>query len=223
MNNGLFTKGGYPPYSGFSNTLSSSGGGGGTGDVTGPGSSTDTAVVRFDGVTGKVIENSLALLSDVGNLGVPANGYYNFDTSSLGAAGYGLRDNAGTVEFRNSGGAWTPIPSSTSSGANTFKVTFAFNTASPVTIAALATGDVVMITNLTITTTFDDAAATLQIGVAGDTGAVIDTTDNVPGTAANYQSITPYTAVSNTNLILSINPGTATQGAGTITCLIHKV
>lgn len=38
------------------------------GDVTGPGSSTDNAIVRFDGTTGKVIQNSVGILSDTGAL-----------------------------------------------------------------------------------------------------------------------------------------------------------
>lgn len=41
-------------------------GGGGTGDVTGPGSSTDNAVARFDGTTGKIIQNSVVTISDTG-------------------------------------------------------------------------------------------------------------------------------------------------------------
>jgi len=42
-------------------------GGGGSGDVTGAASSTDNAVVRFDGTTGKVIQNSTVTLDDNGN------------------------------------------------------------------------------------------------------------------------------------------------------------
>jgi fructose-specific component phosphotransferase system IIB-like protein len=48
--------------------FSGGGGGGGSGDVNGPASSTDNAVVRFDGTTGKAIQDSLVILSDVGNL-----------------------------------------------------------------------------------------------------------------------------------------------------------
>lgn len=40
----------------------------GSGDVTGPASSTDNALVRFDGVTGKTIQNSAATLSDTATL-----------------------------------------------------------------------------------------------------------------------------------------------------------
>ena len=44
------------------------GGGGGSGDVVGPASSTDNAVTRFDSTTGKLIQNSGAILDDNGNL-----------------------------------------------------------------------------------------------------------------------------------------------------------
>jgi hypothetical protein len=43
------------------------GGGGGSGDVTGPASSTDNALTRFDGTTGKVIQSSIVSLNDDGN------------------------------------------------------------------------------------------------------------------------------------------------------------
>lgn len=43
-------------------------GGSGGGDVNGPGSSTDNAVVRWSGTTGTLIQNSVAILSDTGDL-----------------------------------------------------------------------------------------------------------------------------------------------------------
>lgn len=43
-------------------------GGGGTGDVVGPASSTDNAIARFDGTTGKLIQNSGASIDDSGGL-----------------------------------------------------------------------------------------------------------------------------------------------------------
>jgi hypothetical protein len=42
--------------------------GGGTGDVTGPASSTNNALARFDSTTGKLIQNSTGILSDTGAL-----------------------------------------------------------------------------------------------------------------------------------------------------------
>lgn len=45
----------------------------GAGDVAGPGSATDLALARFDGATGKLVQNSLILLSDLGALTFPDN------------------------------------------------------------------------------------------------------------------------------------------------------
>lgn len=44
------------------------GGGGGGGDFVGPASSTDNAILRFDGATGKLGQNSIWTLDDTGNL-----------------------------------------------------------------------------------------------------------------------------------------------------------
>lgn len=43
-----------------------------TAGVSGPGSSTDNAIVRFDGTTGETIQNSTATISDAGLLNVAA-------------------------------------------------------------------------------------------------------------------------------------------------------
>lgn len=53
-------------YDHATHTLTASGGGGGT--ITGPGSSTDNAIVRWDSVTGTVIQNSVVTVSDTGAL-----------------------------------------------------------------------------------------------------------------------------------------------------------
>lgn len=44
----------------------------GTGDVIGPASSTDNGVTRFDGITGKLIQDSLVTLSDDGTYNLPS-------------------------------------------------------------------------------------------------------------------------------------------------------
>ena len=48
-------------------TINATGGSGG-GDVTGPGSSTDNAVARFDSTTGKIIQNSGVVINDSGEV-----------------------------------------------------------------------------------------------------------------------------------------------------------
>ncbi len=59
-------------FSGTDGTTPSSwttaGGGGGTGDVVGPASSTDNAIARFDLTTGKLIQNSSVIVDDSGSI-----------------------------------------------------------------------------------------------------------------------------------------------------------
>ena len=50
----------------------------------------------------------------------PSNSYLNF-TGTLGSSGYGIRDNSGTMQYKNSAGSWTNIGSGggTPAGSNT--------------------------------------------------------------------------------------------------------
>jgi hypothetical protein len=47
------------------------------------------------------------------NVALDASGYLNFGTTT-GTSGYGFRDNAGTLEFKNSGGVWNSVNTATS-------------------------------------------------------------------------------------------------------------
>lgn len=60
------------------------GGGGGSGDVIGPGASTDNALVRFDGTSGTLIQNSVATLTDTGTLDTAnlTTDYIQIDTAA---------------------------------------------------------------------------------------------------------------------------------------------
>jgi hypothetical protein len=46
-----------------------------------------------------------------GSIRQAASAYHNWGTT-FGTSGYGLRDNGGTIEFKNSGGSWSATPSS---------------------------------------------------------------------------------------------------------------
>lgn len=48
----------------------------GSGDVVGPDGATDNAIARFDLATGKLIQNSLATVSDTGSINIPAGQQY---------------------------------------------------------------------------------------------------------------------------------------------------
>lgn len=54
-------------------------GGGGSGDVTGPASSTDNAVARFDSTTGKIVQDSSVTVSDTGSISVAEDVYVTRD------------------------------------------------------------------------------------------------------------------------------------------------
>ncbi len=86
-------------YDVATNTLTASGGGGG---ISGPGSSTDNAIVRWDSGTGTVVQNSTVIVSDTGSI----SGVENI-TSLTGA---GLRTgtantNTLLLQAYNTGGA----------------------------------------------------------------------------------------------------------------------
>jgi hypothetical protein len=68
---------------------------GGTGDVTGPSSATDNALVRFDGTTGKLIKNSSATLTDAGTLTTATGAFTNL--SSTNTISGSINGNAATV------------------------------------------------------------------------------------------------------------------------------
>lgn len=68
-------------------TISATGGGGGGGDVTGPASATDNAITRFDGTTGKLLQNSAATLDDNGGIAADT---LAISTTPTGAGGTGI-------------------------------------------------------------------------------------------------------------------------------------
>lgn len=81
---------------------------GGTGDVTGAASSTDNAVVRFDGTTGKVIQNSTVTLDDNGN-------FVNVNSIGLDTTPGTLPTSVGTISWDDGDG----VPSIILKGGNT--------------------------------------------------------------------------------------------------------
>ncbi len=82
------------------------------GDVAGPASSTDTALARFNGATGKIIQNSSVTLNGSGVFSGAVLGTGN----TLGGVTMGLGSDAtGDLYYRNSGGLFTRLPIGSSS------------------------------------------------------------------------------------------------------------
>ena len=97
----------------------------GSGDVVGPASAVDNAIVRFDGTTGKLVQNSGATVDDSNNIsaasytatgGTAANNTMYVASNVLrfrgGTSGFGFNNSSGTeVASVTNAGAWTLGPS----------------------------------------------------------------------------------------------------------------
>jgi hypothetical protein len=75
----------------------------GPGDVNGPALSTDNALARFDGTTGKLIQNSVGILSDAGAL----TGLTAVDTTALDATNINALDGTASFAIANTTGVMT--------------------------------------------------------------------------------------------------------------------
>jgi len=73
----------------------------GSGDVTGPSSSTDNAIARFDGTDGKTIQNSNVTIDDTGNLNLPSGAVYQINGTQISTQN--LSDGASLGDATNIG------------------------------------------------------------------------------------------------------------------------
>jgi hypothetical protein len=90
------------------------------GDVAGPASSTDNAIARFDGTTGKIVQNSTATVSDTGDatfksvvFNDPVHGTRTLSMSSGRLTVDGDFDTSGTYRF---GAGWCSLSGGNSTG-----------------------------------------------------------------------------------------------------------
>jgi hypothetical protein len=100
-------------------------------------------------------------------------------------------------------------------GIQTFSVPFAFNTASPLALTSLRTTDRIMRSDVQITTLLDGGAA-LQLGTAGTPGAILDSPEIDPAVVNTYRTFDIFEVGVLSNIILTITPAAATQGAGRV-------
>lgn len=80
-------------------------GGGGAGDVVGPASATDNALARFDGTTGKLIQNSAVTIDDSGNsAGTLSQTFANGTAQTVAAGKMWYNGATGSLNFGMGGG-----------------------------------------------------------------------------------------------------------------------
>lgn len=130
--------------------------GGGTGDVVGPGSSTDNAIVRFDGTTGKLVQNSAATVADTS--GDITAGKYNGVTISGSSTPTLAVTGTTTVSGANTGDQTITLTGDvTGSGTGSFAATIANSAVSNAKMANMS-------------------ASTIKARITGSTGAPEDAT-----------------------------------------------
>lgn len=81
---------------------------GGSGDVQGPVSSTDNAITRFDGATGKIIQNSVATVDDSGNISVLSNSSTGTGADTIPVGTTAQRPTGATGKIRYNSTLGTP-------------------------------------------------------------------------------------------------------------------
>jgi hypothetical protein len=112
---------------------------------------------------------------------------------------------------------WTPIV--TVSTALPGPIFFSYNTASPLTLTGLLPNDVIDTVEITVTTPFNDPAATLSVGTVLTPNLCLTIPANVIG---SFEAEENFKMVGAETLRLSIVPGTSTQGAGYCTFTLRS-
>lgn len=102
------------------------------------------------------------------------------------------------------------------------KVSFAFNTGSPLILGVIAAGQVLDRASLLITTGFDDPASTIQFGTSGAPGLISGLTDAKPSAVGQYEHVALIVFPVNDLLQLTISPGASTMGAGILLFKIKR-
>ena len=126
--------------------------------------------------------NSLVIFGNtlLSGLGTGVGSYLNFDytaggTSGSGSTGYGIRDNAGTLEFKNLGGSWQSFASIIAayfaSGATNIVGQIKFSDGTTQTTAASASKSFGSLQTCSVGTTYTAASDLVAMGVCGTGGS----------------------------------------------------
>lgn len=157
------------------------------GDVVGPGSATDDALAKFDGTTGKLIQNSVGVLTDAGAL----SGLTNFDVDNINI-------NGNTVSSTDTNGQVAIAPDGTGSVSLSSNTVYIgqdlINAGDPTT--KLTTGSATMDFIISSSSTLDLDGSGVRLGGANSrVTTILDEDDMASDSAtalATQQSIKAY-------------------------------
>jgi len=94
------------------------------------------------------------------------------------------------------------------------KVPFTFASASPIVLGPITPGTVVYLSQIAIEVAFNDPAATVEFGLLSNPGLFLGPGDVLANFVAQYRNSEALGPAVPDTLILTINPGTSTQGSG---------
>jgi len=201
----------------------------GTGDVVGPASATDNAVARFDGTTGKLIQNSVVTISDTGaTTGVTTLAASTSVTTPIvqasNSAGLSLKNASGTTQMSvgAGGGDNMSINVSTNLNGTNAQIDISPTGTGHVHIKPSGTGSIEVaptnvgtIDNMTIGATTAKNASVVDLSVTGTLSF-----DAAQGTAGQVLTsagtgVTPTWTTPTTGTVTSISVVSANGLAGT--------
>jgi sulfur carrier protein ThiS len=204
----------------------SAGGGGGAGDVVGPASSTNNAIVVFDGATGKLTRNSLVTISSTGAIVAPSVGsiipfYYDNQAAFPSAASYhgaiAHSHSDGKMYFAH-GGSWNALANNidVNDRLQVANAVALYTTKSnPTTSGLLAhTGRVTVSTNLAVTgnTTVSGLIANGSLGTSNYVLKTNGTTTFWGESTGGGGSTTQYLQVANAATLYATKSNPTTSG-----------
>lgn len=101
-------------------------------------------------------------------------------------------------------------------------INFSYGDATPALLDVAAAGKRIYSVALHVHTEFDGSGAALQIGTAGDPGALLAVEQNDPTQAGQYVAYPDVAYPSDTSIYLTIVPGSgASQGSGQVVLIIE--
>lgn len=182
--------------------------GGGTGDVVGPASSTDNAIVRFDSTTGKLIQNSVVTIADTtgvisGSQGLVLSGSTSGTLTIISAATAGTNTitfPAGTTDFSATGGTGQFVKQNSAGSA--------------FTVAAVAVGEVSGLGTGVATFLATPSSANLISAVTDETGSGALVFANTPTLVTPVLGVASATTINKVTLTAPASGSTLTIADG---------
>jgi hypothetical protein len=99
---------------------------------------------------------------------------------------------------------------------------FSFSDISPLDFGEMSVGDVIYGAQVLIETAFDDAAASLSLGLVSAPGSILPSNTIDPPVVGTYGCDEVFSCGSGDAVRLQILPGTSTQGSGRVIIAVRR-